>query len=269
MALTVAALNCNEAFSDPRRSRQMEENIKRLDADIVVLPEAHREQGVQGIESDFADQLGYHHRTEEYADEYPRAEQDKNFRQYITVLSRHEFVHSERLRLVTRNAIGVTVRDPDDGKTVSVAGLHGDDRWEWAPARQFGALRTKPRYEILAGDFNSPHRNTRTARLLRSAPMRRLAEWRDDPDSPYIGKLKRLSYMAEGGAFQLLEEAGYRDADPRHRGTLLVAKTGMRFAIAQLDHLLYQPKEVRVSDFRRYKLSGTDHCAIAATFSPA
>lgn len=256
MATRIAAWNVAKNLGDEKRASRIEEGIKRLDADVVVLSEAlAAERGVTPkIDVSFARSLGYEAIfMTVYADDEPR-EEDLNLELYLMVMARAG-VELEMARLATRNAISIHINDEHDGNLHGV-GAHFDDRLE--PTRQAMAqafLAENP--DFLIGDLSAMHQQSCSARLMRSGIARAAAHHAPVARVQSLGT--RLHGMADGGTMRLLTDAGYVDADPRKRPTF--THTGIRFG--QLDHLLYSP-HVDVQDFDRHAFSGSDHLAISA-----
>ncbi|HUD10226.1 MAG TPA: endonuclease/exonuclease/phosphatase family protein [Candidatus Saccharimonadales bacterium] len=279
MSIKVAAWNLKNGLGDETRSGQIVEEIKKLDADIVVLPEASQEEDLQDVvdelRQEFTENNGY-----VVDDGYmvgAALYEDKDRR-----LDRHGMIVLNRLfigscvveeSLGDRNGMYVETSDPDTSTpfTFHAFGVHFDDRSEasrlqQAQATDFFLRRFDGTPRIIAGDFNSMPRQAirsgvgRVARLL---PARY-----PTTERPHISPIKRganvlhrFGAMASGGTLQMLEAVGFEDADPDHQPTWPNAHP--RF---QLDHIMVSG-EAHAFPFQVHDRSDglSDHRAISAT----
>lgn len=117
------------------------------------------------------------------------------------------------------------------------------------------------RLTIIAGDINSMHRDDWRAKVLRRiAPIAKMLPTAEPGEKQSkmarIGSLAtRLTMMAEGGPIEMLEQAGYEDADPQWQATR---------GFVQLDHILV-PLWMEVVNFTIQSMKGlSDHHTIIA-----
>lgn len=271
MSVRLAEHNISEQLALDGRAVRVAEAVKRLDADVVILPDAYwldnplhgatakavRESlGMLGV-------AGYGYEAVDYGT--PKGQWPGR---YLVALSRLP-AHYSIVEAGSRQAAKLRVTDPDTNTALVVFGVHLSDISEEERTEQ--ALRLREHFSdvpiAVAGDLNSMPAGSWTARVLRSRPVRQLAERVRDPaprnyyerSTGRANKLKRLAAMAEGRALAALVEAGLRDADPRCRPTIVARGLGL----AQLDHIMVS-QDVRVKDFRLHPRAGSDHRAISA-----
>lgn len=258
MSVKIAAWNVARGLSDEHRQGQIAEALRTIDADIVILTESHNKDGAWADE-ELAAKLGYTAVTREYHDRIPHPSE----KQYITVLGRMA-VEPSQIRIGNRDGLEVTVKDPENGKSVRVIGSHFDDRSE-RKRRIMGrslTYRLNPdEATVVAGDLNNTHKKDRRSRFLSSWPVQVVSRLMPIARLRSLGT--RLSDMAKGEALEMLEERGLVDADPTHSRTF-APKFFRRRGLAQLDHIMYTPETVRTSDFTVHKTPGSDHWAVSA-----
>lgn len=262
MAITVASWNLGEGLSYDTKVKPVLEGIKRIDADIVILPEAHG-PGEPAVGPDFAYDLGYNQFKEVNRG---RPDMPPESESSILVMSRlaTRAVILGGVRFHAGNVVNIAVTDPEEGVMIDGVGAHFDDRQEPNRAEMALAIRKllidAPR-TFVAGDLNAMHANALSARLLRTRPVGFLAEHAPSERVRSLGT--RLIGMADGLTMNVLKHAGYSDADPKHRATM--RHSGVPFG--QLDHILTTPN-LRSSNFRVRRMKGIDHKAISAKLTP-
>lgn len=263
--MKVASWNVARGLSDPDRAIAAYDGIGYLDADTIFLPEALAESG-ELVERVFSriEALGYSaHISAEYEDE----EAHPSGKQYIVALSRVADVALGQTRLGTRNAL--TADFEIGGQPVTVTGVHFDDRREDIRLGMTEAfLHDRDLYtaHALIGDLNAMHGDDKWSRILSGRMVglagRFLSNAPVDAPLPVINMsptrigslVTRLNGMAAGDTVRLLEGAGFTDADPEHRLTMMMGS----FAVANLDHCFVDNK-LSAENFNLAELKGSDH----------
>lgn len=255
--MKIASWNVARGLSSADKAKDIVDGIDRLDADIVFLPEAFDKTG-ELARPDFAEKLGY----DTFAVEYEDKEEHPSEKQYIVALSRVAAL-LEHTRLGTRNAIAATTAI--EGEPTSIIGVHFDDRNEITRLGMVDAFLEHTSHDaakVLIGDLNAMHGNDVRAKLLASSSARSIAASLKNDRLRSLAT--RLTDMASGDVMRELKQAGMKDADPRHRPTMLMSG----LAIAQLDHIMHDKKLV-VTSFEPHKLKGSDHKAVSGTLQLA
>ena len=287
MAVEIGVWNVAGALGDNEREEQALEKIKRLDADVVILPEACK----AGLALDTAlmvqTQLG-----SEYVVAHVEYE-DKDDRLSSSAMLLLNRLPADSLttavRIGSRNAIYARVIDPGNGIVLRGLGVHFDDRSEATRLLQareaFYVLRDSEAIDdivvearnhigdrqefdgpqFIAGVLNSMPRRLVRARLGRSAL--RLPAVYPTFVRPEISRFdraaniaSRLGGMSSGRTLQYLESVGFMGADPSHSPTWPA-----RWPLAQLDHIMVAG-DARVSMSTIHDDTGlSDHRAITAT----
>lgn len=183
MAFEVAVWNSKDSWGDQERYEKALEHVKRIDADVVVLPEAYAEdadseaivRSKAALESE-----GYEVFPTPYGDTDGR--RDRHFLMMLSRLKGNFAV----LDLGTRQAIKLQMSDESSEKSVSLYGVHLDDRRESTRLKQTRAvvadhLRANAdniwteKAIVVMGDLNALHRDAPDAGLLRSS--RYITRW--------------------------------------------------------------------------------------------
>lgn len=275
MAIRVAAWNVEGRLSprtDARRGspKHILVEICRLDADIIVLPEAHHGTVADGVDERLR-QYGYSWhdvRYDDIAHDTTGGERDEV--SYLRVLSRLpiEEVSEERFGNV-RSLLRIIVIDPVTERRVRLLAIHLDDRAEVLRLMQARAMVDHIIGEklptVLLGDFNAVWDGP-MARIIRSRPVRWVA--RHAPGVWLRSVASRFTDMASGTTLDMLaEEAGVRDADVNHRPTATPKLYGVEWLpsirIAQLDHILLS-SDLVATHVEVASDGGADHRAISA-----
>ena len=171
-----------------------------------------------------------------------------------------------------RQGYSMDLTEPETGKSIKAAAIHASDIN--AKLRMADIDGLPDDIDLLEGDLNVMDRRSAVARGLRLlAPGALLipearGDW-DHNQQTGLGKIlqtavlgKRLVGMARGETMDRLDDKGFVDADPSHRPTVQKAGIG----VAQLDHMMYKPYRVSVSDFRIHTdVQVSDHWPISAT----
>jgi len=249
--MKIASWNLARGLSNADKARHINEGLDRIDADIVFLPEAFDKTG-QPVDPNFAENLGYTTLSVGYEDEEPHPSDE----QYIVALSRVA-VLLDNTRLATRNALSANFEL--EGEDISVTGVHLDDRREDIRTGMVDAFLTGRNPGVahaLIGDLNAMHGDDLRAKVLSSAIARSRAESLKNKRARSL--MRRLTDMASGDVMDLLEQTGMKDADSRHRPTMLMGG----LAVVQLDHFMHDER-LRVTSFQAKRLKGSDHKAIS------
>jgi endonuclease/exonuclease/phosphatase family metal-dependent hydrolase len=252
MAFTLASWNIEGRLSqyDGGKNRgtpgRILAEIKRLNADIVVLPEAYLNAPAKGVDEQLK-ALGYSWYDTKYNDTLHDEDIKRWGYPYMRVLYRLPLVHAKTRRWGNiRDLPVLTVRDPETAKEVTIIATHLDDLTEERRLEQASAiavyLKTVSTPVVMAGDFNAMWRKgwqqlltTRAANTaIKMIPQRKLND-----------VLTRLSKMATGRVMILLKEAGLREADQQLRSTTTPKMRSMPWMpsirLAQIDHILFSP----------------------------
>lgn len=220
------------------------EYIRRLDADVLVLPEAYLNAPAPGVNQALT-AMGYQWYDTKYNDTLHDEDVAKWGYPFMRVLYRIPVTHIETKRWGDiRNLPLIVTKDPATNRQVHIIATHLDDITE---DRRLKQVRDVVDYikdckdsVVMVGDFNAMwHEGWR--RSLSTS----FARWciRLVPSKELRDVLTRLSRMAEGKVMQLLKaEGGLMDADPKHRPTTTPKMRGMPWMpsirLMQIDHVL-------------------------------
>lgn len=253
---TVAVWNGGRVFSDAARYDTFAEGVRSIGADVLVVPEALTPDA-KDVDPHFASELGYENAvTIAYEDETPHPSGE----QYIRVLTKTAVQPSwEKVRLHSRNGIALQLGQAG----LELIAAHFDDRNE-ALRKAMGSavIERSASNTTVAGDINSAPNTRRTRAWSHIAPLAAALP------HPRVRSLAgRLHEMTGGSTLQMLEDAGFRDADPLRQPTSFMRFGGLTVKIAQLDHIL-TGRAVQSSNFALRRLDGSDqHWPISATLS--
>lgn len=250
------------------------EAIKRLNSDIVFLPEAF--DGSKKVESDILyrlEELNYSFVAvpyNEHSDRQFQAVVDP----HMLFLSKLEVVRHQECRPGDiRNMIVADVIDPASHQVVRFFGVHLDDRNEENRLCQLDdlvPLITASEFPaVVMGDFNAMYSSSMIARFLRNQLTRNVLDLL--PHHQIKDVLRRLSQMAIGDTLQKLE--GMTDlvgADAEKRPTTTPKMRGLEWMpsirLAQIDHIFVSP-DIKVGNLSIAKDGGSDHRAISAVIT--
>lgn len=253
--------------------------IEELDTDVLLLPEAYdRVLGVSATIDESLRDMGYENMYDvAYNDVGPRMYPAAVKEPSLRMLSKLAFEKCAGIRLGDlRNAIDITIIDPETAKPIRIIGVHLDDRNEANRLRQVDDLirliEASKTPVVLMGDLNAIYGDTRIARFLRNGFVRTLAE--SIPIEGLSDFATRGTDMAIGTTMQRLTADGLLvDADPDHHGTATPKVRGFEFLpslrVMPIDHMLTSP-ELRARHFGVGKGDkGSDHRPIWADVSYA
>lgn len=268
MLVEVASWNLAKGLGIDDRRVQILDGLKQLDADVFVLGEAFASDDssskdfvvdVSGQIHDFAVDNGYKAYIASYKDADPtRLGAPAGIEQYLAVLGRAVLTEATEVRLKTRQ--GFKLRIDDGNKGIVGIGAHFDDRSEGLRLGMVDAvleaIKNTSQPTLVMGDFNAMHGRSLPARIMRNKLASLAAEHAPNERTAWLAS--RLIEMADGTTMQRLVEAGFQDADPRHRSTFKFS--GLPFG--QLDHIM--TADLAVEDFKIRSFKGSDHEAIIA-----
>ncbi|MNH50058.1 Endonuclease/Exonuclease/phosphatase family protein [compost metagenome] len=276
MAIRVAAWNVEGRLSSRTTARRgspthILAGVQRLNADIVVLPEAHHGTVADGIDEQLR-QYGYSWCDVRYDDIAYGTTGNRDEASHLRVLSRLPIEEVHRVRFGNvRSLLDVIVVEPVSRQRIRVLAIHLDDRAEILRVAQVKAIArylatNKNVPTILLGDFNAIWDGP-TARVTRSRVVRWLA--RHAPSAWLRLRMMRFADMASGTTMKILaEQGGLHDADGRHRATATPKLYGAEWLpsirIAQLDHILLSNNLV-ATHVAVAGDGGSDHRAISTT----
>ncbi|HEY5695581.1 MAG TPA: endonuclease/exonuclease/phosphatase family protein [Candidatus Saccharimonadales bacterium] len=269
MAFTIATWNIEGrlCYYDGGKNRGTPETIlaeiKRLNADVVVLPEVYLNAPANGVD-DQLKAMGYSWYDTQYHDTLHDEVIKRWGHHFIRVLYRLPLVKAKTQRWGDiRDLPLITLQDPETKKEVVIIATHLDDLTEERRLTQVSEIieyiKTSDSPIIMLGDFNAMWhegwRRVLTGRFMRwvttTMPSRTLRD-----------VLSRFSRMATGKVMVRLRAAGMHDADPHHRATTTPKMRGMAWMpsirLAQIDHILVR-KGVRASKVIIGKDHGSDH----------
>lgn len=243
-------------------------SIKKLNADILVLPEAYQNTPDIGVDEELR-RMGYSWIDIRY-DDLGREDEFSGAMPHMRVLSKLPITSSEIHRWGGIRNLPVITVQVDSETQLRIIGTHLDDRNEELRTRQVDELipyinaSTMP--TVMLGDFNAMHGKGR-AKLYSHKAARQMAAKVPHPEIRFA--LTRLSDMATGSILARLEaETPLRDIDPTRRPTTTPKMRDIEWMpsirLAQIDHILLSP-DVRALDFKIARDGGSDHRGLSAT----
>lgn len=266
--MKIASWNIEGRLSDitlkKRGSDNILKTIKDIDADILVLLEAHSEISFDNLASqkEKLKKMGYSINSVPYEDDMATRSDSIIKRSSLILLSKLPIQKFEIIRLANlRNALMATIGG------FRIIGLHLDDRLELTRLNQMKDLVSiigkSNAPTIVMGDFNAMHgTNLWPAGFLRNRPIRLMSKF----IFPAIS-IKAVE-MARGEALQLLQDStNLIDADPRHQPTTTPKMRGREWLpsirLIQIDHI-FASKNIQIKNFQISVDGGADHRAIIA-----
>lgn len=252
---TAATFNIHDGFSDESRLESIIDEIDRLNADVLVLPEAYREGDEWFLPAvdDELKTLGYDTAYFLYDDNDGRLD-----RHGIMALSRLGDIKARAVHLSGRTAVGF------QASGVEIIGVHYDDRSESVRRTQNqDVIDQSP--GLIMGDMNSAGRWGRLLTPLRATtllparfPSQTQPEIRGWERASNI--VQRIGAMAGSRVARDLRTAGYVDADPSHQATW-----PSRRPLMQLDRIVGHSWVVHVRDAQTGSaVDGLDHSPVKA-----
>lgn len=276
MSIKIAAWNIEGRLSPRTHGRRgspqhILAGIRRLDADIIVLPEVYYEKIAPGVDEQLQ-QLGYQWQDALYGDIILATDsEDRSKGVYLRILSRLPLEDVRRLRFRdVRTLLTATVVDPSSGRRIRLLATHLDDRAEALRMKQVEAMEefinTESMPTVMLGDFNAIW-DSWVARWVRSRLVRWLA---GHAPSEWLRSVAiRFTDMASGTALQFLaDHAGMHDADVKRKATATPKLYGAEWLpsirLAQLDHILLSD-DLDADHVDVARDGGSDHRAIMTT----
>lgn len=255
--ITVGSWNALNAFGDEvlseARMHAAFEIVKRLDVDVLAVQETsvHGLQG-QSIEQARLEEVTEYMRDEGYVGHYTQYTPFATERNAhnLSLWTRLDTAMNQEVRTYGRRH-ALYMAFPELGVNIHALHLHDKDIWQRTVAAR-DLIRSESRSDheaIVLADSNEMYRRDPKGRLPRLVgKVVSGFEVNDyyDPRKPFqrlAGKVIRTCRMAEGRALEMLEAAGYHDADPAMQPTI-----GGRALAFQLDHIL-GTSGVVLSDF--------------------
>lgn len=247
------------------------DEIAKLNADIVVLPEAYLNAPAESANAALK-KLGYSWHDVAYDMTQHDVDIAAWGSPYFRVLYRIPIVSVEDRRWGNIcTAPLLYVDDPETNKRLCVVPIHLDDITEERRLAQVADIITYLKKVdnpvVMLGDFNAMwHENWR--RMLTSRMFKRMVQCLPKGELEYA--LRRLSGMADGRVMaRLKNEAGLIDADPRHKPTVTPKKRSMlhmpSIRLMQIDHILI--KGMKRGPVLIGKDAGSDHRSVVTTIT--
>ena len=269
--IRVASWNVEGRLSNIEPAKRGKSNdiisaIESLDADILVLLEAHSENSSQELKSlNKLKELGYYIYEAPYDDDL-KTRSAYTDQLSMLLLSKNKIANIKVVKLGNlRNCIVATTEDG-----YRIIGIHFDDRTEATRIRQSNDLSKLVNKSnmptVVMGDFNAMHgEDIWPSKFLRSKLILQLSQI----VLPALSV--RAVDMARGEALNNLElKTGLVDADTKHRPTVTPQSRGFEWLpnirLMQIDHI-FLSKSIKVDNFSIEKDHGSDHRAISATIS--
>jgi endonuclease/exonuclease/phosphatase family metal-dependent hydrolase len=244
--------------------------IAKLDADIIILPEAYLDTPAAGIDTQLKGMgyeihdIAYGHEDRDWSLEYMGG------MPYLRVLSRVPILSIQKSAWAkARNLLTFTVKDPATNQTALFLATHLDDRSETLRDQQIDDIvpyiKKAELPAVMLGDFNAMWATPR-AKVLGSRAVRLIA--RNLPHMQIRDIATRLTDMATGSVLKRLKvEVGLRDADGKKRPTTTPKMREIPFMpsirLVQIDHILVS-STIEVENHTVYPDMGSDHRAISA-----
>jgi len=242
---------------------QIIDEIARLDADIVVLPEAYLSAPLKDSD-DRLRALGYKWYDVQYHDTLHDEDVAKWGHPFLRVLYRIPLVDLETRRWGNMRDLPMFIaEDPITKKKAYILAIHLDDITEERRLRQLDEIipfiQESDLPVVMLGDFNAMWHNG-WPRLLGTHLARFTIDYLTFGALRDV--LSRLSRMATGTVMERLRGAGLIDADLRHRATTTPKMRSMPFMpsvrLVQIDHVLVS-KNIATSMLSIGKDAGSDH----------
>lgn len=277
--LRVATWNAEGMFVEGAMTRRAGPHdgiaaLKKLDADIVVIPEF----GVDGKVDDSIrvaiHSLGYQIVDTPYDDPTLASHVPKGYG--MAVLSRlplrsHTIHHFDN---TNRAFIEATVELPGGKDMLRVFGVHLDDRYEESRLEQVTQLaeritRGHIGETLVMGDFNAMSARSAMAKLFGASSADKLGQRLPGKRLKYVSK--RVHEMARGTTIdRLLAETPLHDIDTGHHLTISAKQAGLEWApklrLAKIDWIL-GTKNIRTITYKVLPDVGSDHRPVRASIS--
>jgi endonuclease/exonuclease/phosphatase family metal-dependent hydrolase len=268
--LTVVTWNAEGMFVDDTKTRRGTPHdaiatLRKLDADIVVIPEFGRMADLQDAHAAAIEALGYEITLVAYDE--PRAP-GLGF----AILSRLPILETRVHELPGSRRQVVEIQHKDvEGTRIRVLGVHLDDRSEAGRLTEIATVcdivtteATMP--TLLLGDFNAMHHDSWFARIARSRPAHGLS--RRVRHTLVRSMADRVHEMALGTTVEyLLAHTNLHDLDPGRKRTISGKQAGLEWLpawrLAKIDWI-FGSKQFKTVGYRVLRDSGSDHRPVRA-----
>lgn len=277
-ALRAVTWNAEGMFVEGTRTRRATPHdavhtIKRLEADVIVVPEFGFYAQLDGTYRNALAAYGYRVIEVPYEDN-TRVDDNKDVELGLAVLTRLPVVSTETHRLGgTRNCCEVIVRD-EQGERLRVIAVHLDDKSEESRLRQADTLadivNSKPQLPTLVmGDFNAMHTSSKFARMAKTRVFARLS--RAIPNHAARYYVSRVHEMALGTTIgYILQMTKLRDLDPSLKRTITPKTYGAEWLpalrVAKIDWI-FGTRQFKTRSYRVQRDVGSDHRPVVADLS--
>lgn len=239
--------------------------LKKLDADVVVIPEFGRQGALHESVRNTIGSLGYQLVEVPY--------EDKTIIPYdleMAIVSRYPISVTTVHRFADmRNATEVRVKVND--RLVRIIGVHLDDKTEETRLLQAEDLVEQLKKEVhmptlLLGDFNAMRRVSKFARVSRSAAAKSLSRLIRHDQLSNIAT--RLHEMALGTTIEYIEKhTSLHNLDPRHTLSISGRQAGLEWVpsvrLAKIDWI-FGSHHFKVVRYHAFHDVGSDHRPIVA-----
>lgn len=253
------------------------DEIEGYDADVVVLPDAYRQDPEEGVNQRLH-AMGYDWHDVAYHDE-GREELYEGKMPHMRIMSRIALVDVGVTRWDDVRSLATAVVEDVDGQVYDVFGVHLDDRYSRTRKGQVVAMgeeineRKMQNNAIIAtGDWNERHKKQGRIVSLGVGAVRACATAIPHATVRYYGTT--VTDMLGGESIHYFEQVtGMRGLDPLHRPTTTPKIHGglewlPSVRVLQLDHM-YATETVRDSGLIIARDGGSDHRAIMSTVRAA
>lgn len=274
MELRVGSWNVEGRLSDSGvtnrgKPSQIVAAIKKLDADILVLLEAHSEDSIDNLTCrKQLNDMGYYLKSVNYQDDMTSRKDTYAKQLSLILLSKLPIDKFEIIRLGDfRNAFVAIIHNDKANWSLRVIGLHLDDRLESTRLKQIADLSNVINQSslptVVMGDFNAMHGDDLwPAKFLNSKFIHKLS-------GVILPKIsKKAVGMASGDTLHMLQaRTNLRDADMQHKPTTTPKMRGLEWMpsirLIQIDHI-FLSSNIQVEQFQIAPDAGADHRAITA-----
>lgn len=268
--LSVVTWNAEGMFVDGTKTRRGTPHnaiatLRRLNADIVVIPEFGRIADLEDAHMAAIQALGYEVTLIAY-------DEPRSPGLGFAILSRLDVIatYIHDLPGSKRQMLEIRCKDAD-GVHLRILGVHLDDRSEEGRLNEVTTVCEIVNSEtniptILLGDFNAMHRDSWFARIARSRPARHLSH--RVPHSLVKSMAQRVHEMALGTTVDyLLTHTKLHDLDPGRKRTISGKQAGLEWLpawrLAKIDWI-FASKQVTTLHYHVLRDQGSDHRPVKA-----
>lgn len=263
--LTIATWNAEGMFVEGTKTRRASPHdalvtLKKLDADIVVVPEFGRLADLLDEIHTTIQALGYELVTIAYDE--PRSP-GLGFAMMSRLPISQTQVHI--LKNSARQLLEIVCHD-EDGVRIHAFGAHLDDRSEQGRLTEIVAIseiinRHRDEHILLLGDFNAMHKDSWFAKMARSAVARHVSRRVSHVLVRSIAD--RVQEMALGTTIEyLLRHTSLHDLDPGRKRTISSKQAGLEWApswrLAKIDWI-FGSKQFKTVSYHVLPDVGSDH----------